>query len=46
MLSDKNILVGITAGISAYKTYELIRMYRRNNANVKVILTPNALNFV
>ena len=46
MLSGKNILVCITGGIAAYKTCELIRMYKRANANVRVICTPNALNFV
>ena len=46
MLSGKNILIGITGGIAAYKICELIRMYKRNNANVRVICTPNALNFV
>ena len=46
MLKDKKILIGITGGIAAYKVQELIRMYRRNGAQVKVILTENALNFV
>ena len=46
MLSGKNILIGITGGIAAYKICELIRMYKRNNANVRVVCTPNALNFV
>ena len=46
MLSGKNILVGITGGIAAYKICELIRMFKRANANVKVVCTPNALNFV
>ena len=46
MLSGKNILVAITGGIAAYKICELIRMYKRANANVRVIVTPNALNFV
>lgn len=46
MLSGKNILLGITGGIAAYKICELIRMYKRANANVKVVCTPNALNFV
>lgn len=45
-LNGKTILVGITGGIAAYKICELIRMFKRNGANVKVILTPNALNFV
>jgi phosphopantothenoylcysteine decarboxylase/phosphopantothenate--cysteine ligase len=46
MLNDKKILIGITGGIAAYKICELIRMYKNNGANVKVILTPNAFNFV
>ena len=46
MLSGKNILIGLTGGIAAYKICELIRMLKRNNANVRVICTPNALNFV
>ena len=46
MLSGKNILIGITGGIAAYKILELIRMYKRQNAEVKVICTPNAMNFV
>ncbi len=46
MLSGKNILIGITGGIAAYKICELIRKFKKNGANVKVICTPNALNFV
>lgn len=46
MLSGKTILIGITGGIAAYKICELIRMFKRQNANVRVICTPNALNFV
>lgn len=46
MLSGKNILIGVTGGIAAYKVCELIRMFKRNNANVRVVCTPNALNFV
>ena len=46
MLKGKTVLIGITAGIAAYKICELIRMYKREGANVRVILTPNALNFV
>lgn len=45
-LSGKTILIGITGGIAAYKICELIRMFKRAGANVKVIVTPNALNFV
>ena len=46
MLNGKNILIGITGGIAAYKICELIRMYKREGANVRVVCTPNALNFV
>jgi len=43
---NKTVLLGITGGIAAYKMCELIRMYKRNDFNVKVIVTKNALNFV
>ena len=46
MLTGKTVLVGITGGISAYKVCELIRMYKRANAEVYIVCTPNALNFV
>jgi phosphopantothenoylcysteine decarboxylase/phosphopantothenate--cysteine ligase len=46
MLTNKNILIGITGGIAAYKICTLIRMYKKAGANVRVILTPSALNFV
>lgn len=45
-LNGKNILIGITGGIAAYKICELIRMYKRAGANVKVVTTQNALQFV
>ncbi len=46
MLTGKTVLIGITGAIAAYKTCELIRLLKKNNANVKVVVTPNALNFV
>lgn len=45
-MENKNILIGITGGIAAYKICGLIRLYRKARANVRVVLTPNALNFV
>lgn len=45
-LSGKTVLIGITGGIAAYKICELIRMFKREGANVKVIATPSSLNFV
>jgi phosphopantothenoylcysteine decarboxylase/phosphopantothenate--cysteine ligase len=46
MLQGKTILVGITGGIAAYKVCNLIRLFKKNGANVKIVLTDNALNFV
>jgi len=46
VLQGKTVLIGITGGIAAYKICELIRMYKRQGADVKVIATQNALNFV
>lgn len=46
MLENKNILIGITGGIAAYKICSLIRLYKKSGANVRIVVTPNALNFV
>ena len=46
MLKNKSVLIGITGGIAAYKVCSLIRMYKKAGANVRVVVTPNALNFV
>lgn len=42
----KNILIGITSSISAYKICELVRMFKKSHYNVKVVMTPDAKNFV
>ena len=46
MFSGKNILIGVTAGIAAYKSATLVRLLKKNGANVKVIITPDAKEFV
>ena len=46
MLTNKKILVGITGGIAAYKTIELIRHFKNAGAEVRVVLTPAAEAFV
>lgn len=46
LLKDKNILVGVTGSIAIYKTLELIRLYIKAGANVKVIMTNSAKKFV
>ena len=46
ILRGKNILLGITAGIAAYKTASLVRLFVKSGANVKVIMTPAAKEFI
>ncbi|MDP8225697.1 MAG: bifunctional phosphopantothenoylcysteine decarboxylase/phosphopantothenate--cysteine ligase CoaBC [Candidatus Lernaella stagnicola] len=46
MLSGKNVVVGITGGIAAYKTAMLVRLLTKAGANVDVIMTKNAAHFV
>lgn len=46
ILSGKNILLGITAGIAAYKTASLVRLFIKAGANVKVVMTPASKDFV
>ena len=46
MLKDKNVLLGITASIAAYKSANLVRILKKKCANVKVVQTPKSLEFV
>ncbi|ASV31986.1 bifunctional phosphopantothenoylcysteine decarboxylase/phosphopantothenate--cysteine ligase CoaBC [Maribacter cobaltidurans] len=46
MLNGKNILLGITGGIAAYKTTFLVRLLIKAGANVKIVLTESASSFV
>jgi phosphopantothenoylcysteine decarboxylase/phosphopantothenate--cysteine ligase len=46
ILSGKNILLGITAGIAAYKTAGLVRLFIKAGANVKVVMTPASKDFI
>ena len=45
-LNGKNILVGVTGGISAYKACEVVRMLVKEGANVNVVMTNNAEKFI
>ena len=45
-LTNKKILFIICGGIAAYKSLETIRLFRKNNAEVKTILTKSAKEFV
>lgn len=44
--ADKHILLGITGGIAVYKVAEWCRALTRDNANVNVVMTGSATNFV
>jgi len=46
ILSGKNILLGITGGIAAYKTASLVRLFVKAGANVKVVMTPASKDFI
>lgn len=46
VLSGKNVLLGITGGIAAYKTTYLVRLLVKAGATVKVVMTPASRDFV
>ena len=46
VISGKKILLGVTAGIAAYKTASLVRLFIKAGAQVKVVMTPAAKDFV
>ncbi len=46
ILSGKNILLGISAGIAAYKTASLVRLFVKAGAQVKVVMTPSSKAFI
>ncbi len=46
MLENKNILIAVTGSIAIYKTLELIRLFIKSKANVKVVMTKSAKRFV
>ena len=46
VLEGKKILLGITAGIAAYKTASLVRLFIKAGAQVKVVMTPSAKDFI
>lgn len=46
MLKNKNILIGVTASIAAYKSAFLVRLLIKAGANVKVIMTDSAQEFI
>lgn len=46
MLNQKNIILGVCGSIAAYKSATLVRLLIKAGANVKVILTSDAANFI
>ena len=46
MLKGRKIIIGISAGIAAYKICNLVRLFIKAGAEVRVIMTPSAVNFV
>ena len=46
VLKDKNILLGVTGGIAAYKSITLLRLLKKSGADVQVIFTKSAHDFV
>ena len=46
VLSGKKVLLGITAGIAAYKTAGLVRLFIKLGAEVQVIMTPASKDFI
>jgi phosphopantothenoylcysteine decarboxylase/phosphopantothenate--cysteine ligase len=45
-LKNKNILLGVTGSISAYKACEIVRLFIKSGASVQVVMTPSAQRFV
>lgn len=43
---DKNIIIGVTGSIAAYKAVELIRLLKTQGANIKVVMTNDAKHFI
>ena len=46
MLQDRNIVIGITGSIAAFKIPTLVRLLKKEGARVKVMMTPAARDFV
>ena len=46
MLKGKNVLLGVSAGIAAYKAAHLCRALIKKGANVKVLMTPDSVHFI
>ena len=45
-LANKNILLGVTGGIAAYKSAEIVRHLKKSGASVRVVMTKSAEEFI
>ena len=46
IFAGKKIILGVTGGIAAYKAPYLVRKFKKRGAEVRVIMTPSAVEFV
>ncbi|MFN0728987.1 bifunctional phosphopantothenoylcysteine decarboxylase/phosphopantothenate--cysteine ligase CoaBC [Polaribacter gochangensis] len=46
ILSGKKVLLAISAGIAAYKTASLVRLFIKSGAEIKVVMTPASKDFI
>ena len=46
MTINKHILLGVSGGIAAYKSAELVRLLRKQGAEVRVVMTRSAMQFI
>jgi len=46
MLEGKNVILGVCGSIAAYKSALLVRLLVKSGANVRVVMTPDATNFI
>lgn len=46
LLEGKKILLGVTGSIAAYKSLELLRLYTKAGADVRVVMSPSAKKFI
>jgi phosphopantothenoylcysteine decarboxylase/phosphopantothenate--cysteine ligase len=46
MTINKHILLGVSGGVAAYKAAELVRLFKKQGADVRVVMTKSALQFI
>ncbi len=46
IFKEKNVLLGVSGSIASYKACEIVRYFQKKGANVRVVMTPSAREFV